>query len=230
MRLEAVCVCVGFDDMLAETLLGILAAVDSLVIVTSPTDKATIRLCRQHAVRAVLTDAFYEHGSRFSLGRGINAGLKVCARDDWVLVVDADIVLPRHTRGALDFAELDPKKLYGIDRVRCVGRRAWDAVRHEQQYRTPRVVAPPFRLEDRVAMPGFGGWMPCGFFGLWNPAVSGIHDYAVAHQGTAEQSDMEQASRWKREDRVLLPEIIGVHLVTSTDIGADWCGRATARF
>ena len=42
---------------------------------------------------------------------------------DWVLHLDADIVMPRQFRRLLEWAHLDERCLYGADRQRLVG---WD--------------------------------------------------------------------------------------------------------
>ena len=235
MRIEVVTVAVDYVDFLAETLPYTLAVADDLVVVTSPSDEPTKDLCRRHGVRYVTTEAFYAGGMRFSLGAGNNVGLANCRRDDWVLVLDADIVLPAHTRAALEAASLDEKKLYGVDRVTALGRPTWDAVKGHRQYDRPRVDAPPLRLGTRIAIPELGGYAPCGFFQLFNPTGSGIHDYPIHPHGTSEGSDMMHAARWERRNRELLPEIIAVHLETSFDAGrpvvaANWAGRRTPVF
>jgi hypothetical protein len=142
--------------------------------------------------------------------------------------------LPWHTREALEFADLDPLKLYSVDRATAWGRKMWDAVKGMDQYQCPLVVSPPLRLSLRVSFPQHGGWFPCGYFGLWYPGVSGIHDYPIHPAGTAESSDMMHAARWPRRRRELLPEIIAIQLATSAEAvpirGANWLGRTTPPF
>ena len=230
MKIEAVVVCVDYSDYLAETIERTMRAVDSLRVVTTPTDRATLELCYKHKVFAVETNAFYEDDSKFSLARGINAGLARCDRDDWVLVVDADIALPHHTRDVLNSARLEKHKLYGIDRMMAVGRDQWNAVRGIRQFRDHCVLPPAMRMGARIALPFFGGYVPCGYFQLWHPDGSGVHDFAVSAKGTSEESDMLQSIRWSREDRVLIPEIIGIHLDVTSETGTNWAGRLTTAF
>ena len=68
----------------------------------------------------------FDHGRRFSLGAAIGAGLRDLRLRDWVLVVDADIILPAHTRETLERLALHGYSLYGIDRVHCRGWHTWN--------------------------------------------------------------------------------------------------------
>ncbi len=235
MKIEGIAVCVQYADFFAETIDRMCHAVDQLFVVTTADDKETQKLCMNRSkVTVVETDAFYRNGMKFSVGAGVNEGLKACKRDDWALVLDADTALPWHTREALEFADLNPQKLYGVDRATAWGRKMWDAVKGMDQYQCPLVVSPPLRLGLRVSLSQHGGWFPCGYFNLWHPGVSGIHDYPIHAAGTAEGSDMMQAARWPRRRRELLPEIIAIQLATSNEAvpirGANWLGRTTPLF
>ena len=41
----------------------------------------------------------------------------------------------------------------------------------------------------------YSGYVPCGYFQLWNPFVSRVDDYPIDDRGTAEGSDMLHALR-----------------------------------
>jgi hypothetical protein len=87
------------------------------------------------------------------------------------------------------------------------------------------VIPEPFPMGARVARLSDDGWLPVGFFQMWNPNVSGIHDYPQDH-GTAGRTDMQQALRWPRAKRVLIPELIGIHLEGQLAPGQkNWRGR-----
>jgi glycosyltransferase involved in cell wall biosynthesis len=235
LRLESVLVCVDYSDFLTECLWRLLPHVDDLIVVTNDTDESTKALCRRTGVRYVETEAFYAQGAKFNKSAGLNVGLAACKLDDWVLVIDADLALPPHTRAALERAKLDPRKIYGIDRVTALGRPAWDAVKSMKQLVGPIVMAPPLRLGGRFALDEFDGYVPAGYFQLWRPRRAGVFGYAIHPSGTCEGSDVLHALRWDRPDRVLLPEIIGIHLETSSHanasvVGANWGGRRTPAF
>lgn len=211
---------------------------DDLVVVTSPDDRRTRELCKARGIRAVVTTAMYDHGRKFSLGAAIDAGLRDLQLDEWVLVVDADIVLPAWTRSTLERLELDGRKLYGIDRVHCRGWHAW-----RRFCTTPRAVMQwevpflrDFPVNARMQYPStrdVAGYFPCGYFQLWHPWVSEVENYPANAAGTAEGSDLEHALRWPRRLRELIPDLVAIQLETDQPedpVGANWAGRKTPEF
>ena len=225
MRIEAVTVSVDYSDFLAETLPFLLRQVDDLVVVTSPDDQRTRDVCAATSARVVATTAMYDDGRTFSVGAAINEGLKHLRRDDWILAIDADIVLGGILLRDLDLFE---PKLYGIDRFHAGGYEAWrqfcGASRHLSKVAVPTPQTMP--MGYRIAHPELGGYAPCGFFQLWNPAATGFHDYPVDPGGTAEGSDMLHAARWPRVGRELIPEVFGIELLSSPRliVGENWRG------
>lgn len=237
MRIEAVSVCVDYSDFLEQTLPTWLPHVDDLVVVTSPRDGRTKRLCARHSVRCLPTDCFYRHGDRFNKAAGINYGLSNLRLEGWALHLDADIALPSRARWMLDGCELDPAKLYGCDRVNCVGRAAWDRLKADPPipFEWRCLVSPPrsLPLGSRIAHMDYGGYCPIGFFQLWNPRGSGIDRYPV-RQDSAEHTDVLHAIQWPRQRRELLGELVVIHLETRSKgrcgQGENWDGRQTPAF
>jgi hypothetical protein len=237
-RIEAVVVCVDYADYLAETLPFLLPHVDDVAVVTTPEDGRTRGLCHKMGVRCLPTRCFYQWGDRFNKARGINYGLANLRKDGWVLHIDADIALPERARWLMGIACLDERKLYGIDRVNVVGRAAWDDYkrgRPPQYVSSCRVEVPVGReVGSRLVHVGYGGYCPIGFFQLWHPVGSGIARYPDTADGSAEHTDVLHAIQWDREDRALLPEVVGMHLVTRGDgsqpMGVNWRGRRSPEF
>ncbi len=234
MRIEAVITCVHYADFLAATLPHNLPLLDDLVVVTSPEDRDTVRLCKRWSLRWLETNVWTRDGSTFNKSRGINHGLNHLGRHDWLLHMDADIVLPPRFRHLLANAELDPTCLYGIDRVNCPSYEAWRdfLANPEVQYEWQYLVKPPrhWPLGARIAHQDYGGYMPIGFFQLWH-ASSGVTRYPILQDGDAEHSDVLHAAQWDRPKRVLLPEILAVHLESeAAAMGANWKGRTTPPF
>ena len=97
MRIEAVIVCVGYGDFLAATLPENLPLLDDLVVVTSPDDEETRAVCRKHSVHHVLSEDHRRDGP-FNKARMIQRGFDQIGAQDWILHLDADIVLPRKFR------------------------------------------------------------------------------------------------------------------------------------
>lgn len=240
LRVEAIVTSVDYADYLDQTIPYVLPHVDDLMVVTTPGDIRTQHVCNQHSVKCYETDDFSKGGKPFDKAAGINFGLRHLKLDGWVLHLDADTVLPPRTRHMLENTGLDPAKIYGCDRVSCVGRATWDAFKatpwHSFEWRC-LVHAPGngWPLMSRVAHMSHGGYCPIGFFQLWCPIGSGIKTYPEEKQGTAEHSDVLFALQWPREDRVLIPEIIAIHLETKNkgddkSMGANWRGRVSPEF
>lgn len=102
MRIEAVTVCLGYADFLAETIRENLPLLDDLVVITSPDDDETRTVCRRHNVHHVLSED-HRRGGPFNKARLINRALDQISGKDWILHLDADIVLPRQFRRLLDW-------------------------------------------------------------------------------------------------------------------------------
>ncbi len=233
MKLEAVIVCDQYSDFLAHTLPENRILFDRLVVVTSPEDKETRRVCEYWHVQCVQTDALETRWGRFCKGAGINEGLKALDKDGWVVHLDADIALPPLTRKLLELADLDKSFIYGCDRVMCKSFAAWQEFRSNPRLQHENEVwvhMNQFPFGTRVAINSFGGYVALGFFQLWNPSASGISLYPEGHT-TAAREDTEFALNWTRNKRALLPEVVAYHLESETaPMAANWAGRTTKPF
>jgi hypothetical protein len=98
MNVRAITVCVNYSDLLAATLPSILRHVRDLLIVTTPDDLQTIDLAIRASVRLLKTAAFYQNGDTFNKGRALEEGFDVLGRNGWILVLDADVMLPRRLK------------------------------------------------------------------------------------------------------------------------------------
>jgi hypothetical protein len=239
MKVECVCVCVGYGDFLAATLPENLALVDDLVVVTSPDDHETIQVCRRHSVHHVLSED-HTRGGPFNKARMIQRGLGQISGEDWILHLDADIVLPRKFRQYLDWAHLDERTIYGVDRCNLVG---WDKWKRLKQYALSwdnhtHECGHWFHPETQVGsrwVSKLHGWVPIGFFQLFHGSAmvdGGYHrrSYPLFH-GDAARTDVQFALQWDRRYRQLLPEVIVLHLESEPSaLGANWQGRTTTRF
>jgi len=232
MKLEAVITCVNYGDFLAHTLPYNKAQFDNLVVVTAPTDNLTRRVCEFHHVTCILTDEYQAHWGKFRKGAGINVGLKALECSDWIVQLDADMAMPPMFRRVIETADLDKSCLYGIDRFMVPSFDAWlqfmtcPALQHENG---SWIHTEAFPLGTRVWLPHTGGYVPIGFFQLWNKAA-GVEAYPATHD-TAARGDIQFAQLWPRNKRHMLPEIIGYHLESEAAThGANWNGRVTNRF
>lgn len=232
MRIEAVTTCVNYSDFLSHVLPYTGRQFDHLIVVTTPEDTETQRVCDFFDVHCVTTDVFYSDGP-FCKGKGINYGLSHLKLDGWVVHLDSDIVLPPTFSGLVRKLPLDPKCIYGIDRVNC---RSWDDwVRWvptglPQLEKDHLLHVGPWQTGARLVRRTFGGYTPIGFFQMWNPVGSGITKYAEDHTDAA-RGDVDFALGWDRCHRWLIPEVVAFHLESEeAPKGANWEGRKTKKF
>lgn len=232
-KVEAVVVCDKYADFLRHTLPQNKFLFDKMVVVTSYEDKQTRKLCEFYHVECVPTDCLRSRHGMFCKGDGINEGLARLGLQDWVVHLDADIWLPPQTRILLQCANLAQRMVYGIDRFIVKGAKAW-----EQFLELPKlqhedgswIHLDAFPLGTRFMQQQFGGYIPIGFFQLWNPSCSGIWSYATGSRD-AGSTDMRFAALWPRGLRGFIPEIIGYHLESDDSVKeANWDGRKTAPF
>ena len=240
MKLEAVVVCVNYSDFLCHTLPYNKQLFDRMVVVTDLKDEKTKKLCEFHNVECVTTDEFYRNSATINKGRGINEGLKILSKSDWVLHLDADIYLPPLTRSILENieGELDKRGIYSIDRMMCPTYQEW-----ENYINNPILLHSGwifvhtniFPMGVRIAeyKNKSEGFNVIGYFQMWHPKTSGIYEYPNEH-GAIDRSDVIFSKNWKRGDRHLIPELIGIHLESEalglTEMGKNWKGRSSAEF
>lgn len=234
MRIECVTVAVEYSDFLAWSLVFNKKHFDNWIVVTSKSDSKTQALCAYHHVRCIPTDVFYENDQAFNKGAGINIGLNAIKGNDWVAHMDADIILPPRAREMFEQrASLDPASIYGIDRMMCQKFEDWvNFVAEPEVQHTDEVyvTANAFPLGSRIAKTDNDGYIPIGFFQLWNAKRTGIKSYPMGH-GTSARADMGFARQWDRQNRHLIPEIVAVHLESEPAAnGANWRGRRTQPF
>lgn len=234
IKIECVIVCVNYSDFLAHTLPHNKQYFNKLVVVTDTKDEKTKRLCDFYNVLCIQTDVFYTGGDKFNKAKGINAGLATLDKDGWVVHLDADIYLPSLTRTILENARLRGEDVYGIDRMMCPNYQQWiEFLETPRLTHTAWVYVYPtlFELGVRVALYKSEGYIPIGFFQMWNPKGSNIYSYPEQHDGAA-RTDMQFAKLFPRERRGFIPELIAIHLESEKQLvmGKNWNGRQTKLF
>ena len=236
-RIEAVTVCHNYADFLEQTLPRNLAHFDHYLVVTHEDDRRTINLCHKLGVECRRTNLMhFSERDPFAKARAIDFGLAYLRRDDWVVHLDADVYLPPTTRNILNTIPLDPACIYGVDRCNCTSFDAWQqfircpALNLHQHTEGCLTLPPTFPLGARITLPHYGGYVPIGFFQLWNAGRFPHRRYPL-NQGSAEHTDVLHAIQWPAPNRRLIPEIIAVHLESEpADMGANWTGRRTREF
>ena len=233
MKIEAVIVCQNYGDFLAHTLPENINHFDRLVVVTHPDDKETIDVCNRFSVDCVKTTEMHSDGDKFNKGRCINLGLGHLRGMDWILHLDADIVLPHRFRDMLHRTKLDKNNIYGADRMNVYGHDHWVENKHKliPHYSNGYFVEPKkeFPMGARIIHHELG-YTPIGYFQLWHKSLG--RRYPI-NQGNAEHTDVLFAVQWPRANRILLPEVVVCHLESEAgpqEMGKNWDGRTTRRF
>ena len=236
MHLEGIIICVNYSDFLSQTLPHNKTIFNHLIVVTTHGDVETQKLCQFHNVECLTTDEFTKNGDPFNKAKGINVGLKYLTKYDWVIHIDADIYLPPLTRGILERISLDKKNIYGIDRMMCPNFTEWSKfISNPEPMHSGWVYIHPTRFPVGVRIGEYmsEGYEPIGFFQMWNPNGSGIKQYPEEH-GSADRTDVLFSKKFPRANRVLIPEIIAIHLdsenSTINEMGKNWGGRKTKYF
>lgn len=231
MKIEAVIVSHNYSDFLQHTLPEALQHIDHIVVVTTPGDKKTRALCSHYSVDCIDTEVFFENGDKFNKGRGVNLGLSHLRHDDWLLHLDADILLPHRFRDMVWRAKLDKSNIYGADRLNVKNYETYiknqSKLRPQFQHKCLINPVSDFNVGSRLVHNEYG-YCPIGYFQLWHSSAN--RKYPI-NQGSAEHTDVLFAVQWARKNRILLPEIFVTHLESeSAPMGANWRGRQTKPF
>ena len=229
LRLEAVTICVGFDDLLDLTLPLNHPHLDTMIVVTSHDDRRTQQVAKKHGALCVQTDLFTKNGRHFNKGAAINAGLGRFQYHGWRLHLDADIILPDNFRRVLfNHTHLDMNSIYGADRIDVVGLEQLRQLRDQWQ-KSPQA-AWSFLLNPVPQHPigaryvdTLRGYVPIGFFQLWHASAQKDYPWSL---GTAQHDDILFAEQWPRTNRVHLPTVITYHLCAQPPtLGENWDGH-----
>jgi hypothetical protein len=233
LRLEAVTVSVGFDDLLDETIGLNHPHLDSLIVVTAHDDHKTQKVAEKHGCFCVPTDLFNKNGRHFNKGAAINAGFGYFQWNGWRCHIDADIILPDNFRRILfNHTHLEEDCLYGADRVDIHSKGQLDPyvaeVRHSPQHRHSFLIQPPPAQIGSRLVSLIWGYIPIGYFQLWHASHQHAYPYSI---GNAAHDDVLFGMLWPEAKRHLLPTIIVRHLSEGRGTwGENWESRASPRF
>jgi hypothetical protein len=238
MFIEAVTVCVGYDDFLTAVAPYNIQHLDRWLIVTKPSDEGTREVCRRFDLEVLLSD---DGGSKdFQKGKLIERGLQHLSASGWRLHLDSDIVLPGKFKQLLKAADLNEDTIYGVDRIMI---RSWEEwlkfqesgfIQNSHDYHCRINVPQGFNFGTRWGTLDTG-YCPIGFFQLWHSNSDEwrgvrIRPYPKNHN-TACRTDVQHALQWDRKKRSLIPEVIVTHLESEKcPKGANWNGRTTKNF
>lgn len=239
MKIDVVMTSVGYGDFLAATLPENKPLVDNIVVVTDPSDVETISVCRKHSIHYVASED-HSRGGPFNKGRLIQRGFDQIGAKDWIIHMDADVVLPAKFRDLVESADLQTSTIYGADRCNVVGWDSWQALKKyagrwdNHAHECGHWFHPTFPVGSRWVS-SIHGYSPIGAFQMFHSSAmidDGYHvrKYPFAH-GDAARTDMQFSLQWDRKYRQIIPEVILLHLESEkAELGANWKGRKTVRF
>jgi len=114
-NIRGLVVCVGdyYANLLKITLPRNMRHLSECLVVTTPDDAATKRLAASIPGATIFeTDAFHRYGTKFNKGLAIEEALDSYGRHGWMLIWDADILMP----DVMPLDKLKPGCLHGVPR------------------------------------------------------------------------------------------------------------------
>lgn len=204
--MNAITVCVEYDDLLALTLPRAATHFERVLVVTSFDDARTADVvARTPNAECFQTDLFFADGANFNKGRALEAGFDVLGREGLICVFDADIVMPP----CLERPPLLADYLYSPYRRMCRNPLQWDG------------------SDDWSAFPRFSDNEFAGYFQLFHAMASALESrpwYGVDwnHAGGC---DSDFQAKWPTGKKRRLPFDV-LHL---GDDCTNWHGRCSQR-
>lgn len=203
---NAVIISVEYGDILGITLPYNLPFFSNCVVVTHESDLKTIEVCQANDVHVHCTDVFYKKKAVFNKFAALEEGLSVIGRRDWMLVLDADILIP-HKR-----PEFKPR----IGNIYTPHRRIWNpiptAVPEERLWRTKK---------RTLANEEFAGYFQ--YFHAEDPALQGQNTWYETDWTWAGSADSFFHEKWPASRKVRPPFEV-LHLGAPF---TNWAGRVT---
>ena len=111
-KMDVVIVSVNYNDFLIVSLENNIKIFENITVVTSTNDFLCQKICEKFGVNCVVTDVMYENNAVFNKGKAINEGIRSIPDPDYILLLDADILVMEQIN--LDLLEEDV--LYTSDR------------------------------------------------------------------------------------------------------------------
>ncbi len=203
--MKGIVVCVNYDDLLSITLNRNMRHLEECVVVTSPEDERTQRLVASiPSTRCFITDAFYRNGAKFNKGAAIEEAFDALGRDGWILIWDADILLP----DSLPMPSLNPEMMYGAPRRLLNDPKRWDKSLNWKSLQLSRETGYP------------------GYFQLFHGStLAGVRPWYAVHSIHAATGDAHFEGHWPANRKTHLPFEV-LHL-GPRDV--NWFGRASER-
>jgi len=116
-KIDVIIVSVDYNDFLPITLENNIKIFDNITVVTSINDEECQKICQDFNVNCVVTERMYENGASFNKGKAINDGIKSLLNPNWILILDADVIVPETFTESFENNYTNINSLYFCNRV-----------------------------------------------------------------------------------------------------------------
>ena len=217
--LKMITTCVNYGDYLNITLPYNYKICDKIYVITSKNDIHTQEICSKYSDKVIcmVTDVFFENDAVFNKGKGLNLGLKEVVKNEWVLISDADIILPQKLNSVL-FKLKNKQALYSSKRIFC-----------EQKEKLTTILKDiEASIEPKKPWQGCIKYPAVGYFQLFNSSSRFFLKNPKYREDlpTAASCDLSFSEQWPK-DKTLSLKLSCVHLGKNNQ---NWCGRTTSFF
>jgi glycosyltransferase involved in cell wall biosynthesis len=198
MKVDAITVSIDYSDYLEQ----IVSNHDKFfrwLIVTHHSDKKTIEVCKKYNLQYICSKEIYTDGACFAKSRAINEGIQHLKPQDWLCVLDSDILLTE------DFNDVIHKHVVNTDVI-------YGCTRHNHARQAQCKNEYDYYIWS-------GSKWPAGFFQLWH--TSKFCDYYVGDMTNAE-GDIQHKNRF--DSHAMLPLNL-IDIQGEFDWKANWYGR-----
>lgn len=235
--ITAIVVCVNYDDYLALTLPINVKEVDRILVVTDENDEKTKKLAESLGATVFISKRIHENGAVLAKGKAINDAINSLKNPDWILVMDADVILPR---GFLKIKDrvLNPGVLYYTRRFGPEFQQHIKKFMEDLDELSPKMLFRKWASREVAKKTNRKGnaveAFPYGYFQLWNVrarALAGRNPLYVEGSNNAEWDDSNFGMTVYPEDKVVqlpFPEFDVIHLPHGAFKG-NWFGRKSSR-
>lgn len=145
MKIECIIPSFDYSDFLSATLPFNRHAFDRIVVLTKPEDTETQRVCERNSVECIVTRAFVKNGSKFNKGAVYNQGISNLRFNEWICLMDSDVVLPSFFKQAFQSVQPNNELFYGARRYNVETPELW-----------AEIVKNPAVLKNVLLYRGFG--------------------------------------------------------------------------
>lgn len=151
MKIECVCVSTNHDDFLDVVIPLNKNHFDNYIIVTKEEDKKTIAICEKYNITCNLSNLFHKNRAKFNRGAVYNETFTQLQYNDWVVLIDSDIVLVNNFRSYFEY--MNSECFFGARRRDVPTKKIFN-----------RCLKDPKLLDNQVLFRGFG----YGFLQIFN--------------------------------------------------------------